>query len=306
MKSILYFITFCFLVFVFFYLFINLNFTKRIEFTRKELPQLFKLEKPEAYLFLGKMGYPYEGGKNTDSIFVIYLKESKAYVIHIPRDLIVKIDDNLYKINSLYALKKIDKILTEASSFTGFKIQKYVVFDIYIVKKIINILGELEVDLKYPVIDSSTGYVLPAGKRKLNSEWIEFVIRSRHYPQGDFTRMENQFIIIKSLKERLENISTYEFLKLINLVFHSNKNFETNLNYSEILNLADRLKKAQFEDIILDFNTHLWLNDYFKIKIDSRNTFYVNGLIPKDGVGEYKKIREKIKEKISTSFKKTY
>jgi LCP family protein required for cell wall assembly len=306
MKNIVYLIFFCLLIIVLAILLNNITLTKKIEFIRKELPQLFVLEKPETYLFLGKMGYGYQGGENTDSIFVVYLKRNKAYIIHIPRDLIVRVDNNLYKINSLYALGKKRELLAEVSNLTGFNVQKYVVFDIHIIKKIVDILGGLEVDLKYPVTDALTGYTLPAGKRKLNSEWIEFVLRSRYYPQGDFTRMENQFIIIKSLKERLKNISFNEYLKLTNLILQSKRNIETNLNYREIFNLADKLKKSQFIDIILDFNTNLWLSDYFEIKVDDENFFYINGLIPKDGIGQYEQIRTKIQEKITEAFKKTY
>lgn len=299
MKKLFSFLIFI-LIFIFIFLLNNLTLTKKINFVRNKLPELLKLEKPEVYLFLGKMGYGYQGGENTDSIFVVYLKNNKAYFIYIPRDLIIKIDNDFYKINSLYSLKKIDQLLLEISKLTGLKIQKYIVFDIHLIKKIVDILGGLEVNLIYSVTDAVSGYTLSAGPKKLNSEWVEFVIRSRYYPQGDFARMKNQFIIIQSLKKRLKNISVSEYLKLTNLIFQSERShIETNLNYSEILNLINKLKNAELKDIILDFNSNLWIDDYFQIKINNGNYFYVSGLIPKDGIGKYDQIRERIKKEIA-------
>ncbi|MCS7183745.1 MAG: LCP family protein [Patescibacteria group bacterium] len=304
MKTFLSLLLSIFSLIFFIYLFETFTLSKKIEFIRKEIPQLFKLEKSEAVLILGKMGYGYYGGENTDAIFVVYLKNNRGYIIHIPRDLIVMVDNNeTYKINTLYSLKKIDKILFEVSSLTGIKITKYFVFDNYLLKKVVDALGGLDVDLKYPVSDALSGYTLPPGRKKLSGEWVEFVVRSRHYPQGDFTRMKNQFIIINSLKEKINSISLNEFLRLSNLIFQSKNHFETNLDYSEIFKLVSKFKKIILKDIIIDLNSGLWRDDYFQVKLNNHSDyFYVYGLIPKDGIGKYENIRKKIKEEITKGY----
>ncbi|GIW66130.1 MAG: hypothetical protein KatS3mg095_0028 [Candidatus Parcubacteria bacterium] len=301
MKSLVYLVFFIFFSFFIFNLVNFLLLSKKIEFIREDSKIIFKLEKNnlEPILVLGKMGKNYQGGENTDSIFVVYIRNKTTNIIHIPRDLIIDINGSFYKINSLYSLKKTDVLLSEVSKLTGLKIKKYFVFDIYFIKKIVDSLGGLEVDLKYPVTDAVSGYTLMPGKKKFNGEWIEFIIRSRFYPQGDFDRMKNQFIIINSLKERLSNISPTELLNLINLTFQLKNHFETNLNYSEISKLVNRIKKTKFKEILIDFNSNLWISNYYEIKINDQSFFGVYGLEPKDGIGKYDKIREKIQKEIT-------
>jgi LCP family protein required for cell wall assembly len=301
MKNLIIFSILIIALIFFGYAFENLMIFKKIEFIRTNAKNLIQLENLEPIIFLGKMGYGYSGAENTDSIFILYphYQNKKIFIIHIPRDLLINLDGDSYKINSLYAFGKLNKILDEASQISGLKIKKYVIFDSYLLKEVVDSLGGLEVDLKYPVVDAVSGYTLLPGKRKLNGEWVEFVVRSRYYPQGDFTRMENQFIIIKSLKNKLINLSVNDFINLVSLVTKSQKHLQTNLSYSEIFYLYNKLKNYDIDDILLDLNTNLWVSGEFKIKIDNQNYVYSFGLIPKDGIGEYKAIRDKIKEKIT-------
>ncbi|GIW65756.1 MAG: hypothetical protein KatS3mg094_275 [Candidatus Parcubacteria bacterium] len=300
MKSLEYLLFFIALIFFLIFLFNFIFITKKLDFIREESKLLFSFEKKSLppVLILGKMGTGYIGGENTDSIFAMLFKNNKVYIIHIPRDLIVKIDNDLLKINSLYSLKKTDYLLSEISKLTGLNIKKYFVFDLYILKKTIDYLGGLEVDLKYPVTDAVTGYTLMPGKRKFSSSWIEFIVRSRYYPQGDFERMKNQFIILTSLKERLLNSSEYELLGLFNLILQSKNHYETNLNHSEIFKISKQIKKSEFKEILIDLNSKLWTSDYFNIKFD----FNVSGLMPKAGIGNYEEIREEIQKKITQEY----
>jgi LCP family protein required for cell wall assembly len=302
MKTVYYIIIFVLIAIIFAQIFYLLNSSKKI-LIYKEINNFFEekffYDDSKSILFLGKMGQGYKGGENTDSIFLLHIRKNKAYIIHIPRDLIVKIDDGFYKINSLYSLNKIDFLLKEISNFTGLKVENYIVFDMFVLKKTIDALGGLEVELKYPVTDAITGYTLPSGKHKLNGEWVEFVVRSRYYPQGDFTRMENQFIIIKSLKERLKKLSTAELLNIINVFISSKNHFQTNLNYPQLISFVKYIYKIKdIEEINFDLSSNLWQDGFYFINIDNSFKVEAYGLLPKNGTGEYSIFRKEIKKRI--------
>jgi len=281
---------------------------KKILFIRESVGEFFKQENTEAILVLGKMGAGHYGSENTDAMLVLYLKDDKVFIIHIPRDLIVNINGENYKINSLYGFKKINELLKEVSLFTGIKVRKYIVFDNYILKEVVNKLGGLKVTLIYPVTDAVSGYTLKPGTYILNGEWVEFVVRSRYYPDGDFTRMKNQFIIIKSLKAQLSKEPLDKLLKIANDVIKMRNHYETNLEYAELLSFLNKLTKIpaeNFKEIHLGYDKNLWSDGYFNIKINSHSA-EAYGLIPKNGEGEYSTIRSIIKEKIKEETSKKY
>ncbi len=290
------------LIFVLFYEFISTE--RKISISNNSFFDIFKPDNSQAILILGKMGGYHYGAENTDAMFVVYIKEDRIYIIHIPRDLIVKIGNDFYKINSLYSFRKMNELLFEVSSFTGLKVRKYIVIDSYIVKKVVDMLGGLNVELKYPVTDAVTGYTLYPGKYKLSGEWVDFVIRSRYYPDGDFTRMRNQFIIIKSLKENIRNLSVEKIFQIVDFIIAAKRHYETNLGYKEIVDLAKKIIKIKDEnvkEIFIGYDKNIWVDGTFNIKINSHYA-PAYGLYPKNGVGEYSTIREKIKEEIAKEY----
>jgi LCP family protein required for cell wall assembly len=300
-KTILILILFTLLSLLFYVIFEFLNTSKKIFVFNSNLVEIFKIDDSKAILFLGKMGGSHYGAENTDAMLVIYIKNNKIFIIHIPRDLIVRINNDFYKINSLYSFKKLNELLYEVSNFTGLKVKKYVVVDSYIVKKIVDLLGGLEVELKYPVTDAVSGYTLYPGKHKLNGEWVDFVIRSRYYPDGDFTRMKNQFIIIKSLKENLQKTSIENLFRIFNFIVGAKSHFETNLDYKEmieLIRLVSKIKNEDIKEIWIGYDKNIWIDGTFNIKINSHYA-PAYGLYPKNGVGEYSTIREKIKKEIA-------
>jgi len=300
-KALFVLILFISVSFLIFFILEFFNVPKNVIIFNPNLFDIFKLDDSKAILVLGKMGGYHYGAENTDAMFVFYIKNEKIFIIHIPRDLIVKIGNDFYKINSLYAFKKMDELLYEVSNFTGLKVKKYIVIDSYIVKKVVDLLGGLEVELKYPVTDAVSGYTLFPGKHKLNGEWVDFVIRSRYYSDGDFTRMRNQFIIIKSLKENLQKTSLENIFRVFNFIVGSKSHFETSLDYKEMIELIreiSKVKSKNMKEIWIGYDKTIWIDGYFNIKI---NAHYAPayGLYPKDGVGEYSTIREKIKKEIA-------
>lgn len=303
-----------FLIFlgVLFFIIFDLVFSDRkilfIREIKEKIEESLSLEDSNAILFLGKMGHNHYGSENTDAIFVVYIKDNHLFIIHIPRDLLVKIDNENYKINSLWGLNKKDELLKEASLFTGLKIKKYIVIDNYLIKAVVDKIGGLKVNLIYPVTDAVSGYSLKPGFYTLNGEMVEFVVRSRYYPDGDFTRMKNQFIIIKSLKKQLSEKSLDELLSLANFVIGLKNHYQTNLAYGELIRILANVIKIpdkNFKEIFIGYDKNIWRDGNFVIKINGHNVIAYS-LMPKNGPGEYSAIRKIIREQIKKEITKKY
>ncbi len=252
-------------------------------------------------LFLGKPGPGYIGSENTDTIFVVHFnlkKPQKIYVISIPRDLIV-LDEkgNLVKINMLYGKKELNHLLKIVSEYTGLEIKKYVVFDLYLVKTLVDGLGGIEVNLQEPVVEALSLYTIPAGKRILKGDDLEIVLRSRYHPDGDFFRIKNQVKVLEGLKDKLVNIDSKGRIHFLKLILKNKNHWESNLNLEEIYSLValeKELKQASIEHILFDTKNGFLTSGYFTLE----NTENVYGIFPKLGINNFSGIKNYLRSKI--------
>lgn len=257
------------------------------------------------FLILGKPGPGYIGSENTDSIMVASYdgRNNKLFLVPIPRDLIVKDEKgNLQKINALYEKGKVGLLLKKASDFTGFPVENYFAFDLNLVIRLVDFLGGLEVDLKEPVVDAATGYVIPAGKQKLNGYLVELVLRSRYHPKGDFFRIKNQTEVIRAFKERISNLSAEEKVGLLKFLEKNRYYWRTNLKISDVLALTVKIKdpnRLEVIPIIIYLRTGLLKSGYFNIY----NTVNVYGIYPTAGIDNFRYIRNYIQSQVKESEK---
>lgn len=251
-------------------------------------------------LLLGKPGANYIGGENTDSILIAHynLEKKHLILIPIPRDLVVyNSKNNLVKINSLYAEKEIETLLKKASDYSGLKIRKYIAFDIYLVESLVDYLGGLEVEIKEPVIDAVTFYTIYPGKKLLNGDLIELVLRSRHHPEGDFFRIKNQIEVIKALKDKIISLSEKDKTKILKFFLDNKNHWQTNLTLEEIYNLAsikNDLNQIKIDYLLLDTKNGFLTSNYFTIN----NTNGVYGIYPKLGIDNYSGIQQYLRSRI--------
>lgn len=250
-------------------------------------------------LVLGKPGPGYIGSENTDSIMIIHydINKNKAFLIPIPRDLIVKNENgDLKKINALYGDGEIKFLLEKASKFSGFKLENYIVVDLILITRLVDFLGGLEIDLKKPVIDAITLFTLPTGKQKLNGYLTEFVLRSRYNQEGDFFRIKNQIEVLKALKNKLANLNTKEKINLVRFLEKNKNHWQANLETSDLLALIAKIKTPsglKIIPIIVDFDSGFLESSYFKI-----NNNNVYGIYPKAGIDNFFYIKNFIQSEI--------
>ncbi len=133
----------------------------------------------------------------------------KITLVSIPRDLYY----NGRKINSIYYFYGMEELKRALSFVTGYKVDKYVLIEMYAFIDVIDMLGGIDVHLDQPVIDPtyktfdagkwSTLYYR-AGDHHLSGKQALRLARTRH-TSSDFARAERQQMILEALQKKAQN-----------------------------------------------------------------------------------------------------
>ncbi len=208
----------------------------------------------------------------TDSIILVSIIPDKKIVtmFSIPRDLYVKYGKyGKWKINEIYSYwlgkywetdKAMSILEKKVEEITWEKINYYVNLDFdWFVNIIDNLwwlnvqVPETIVDREYPRWIGYTTFILRKWKRLLDWETALKYARSRH-STSDFDRSKRQQLIIKSLKEKINELWFFESATTIKDFYSSYKKyFKTNLTFKEVASIWLYLKDIPKENI-LSFN----------------------------------------------------
>lgn len=222
-------------------------------------------------LILGMGGPNHEGPYLTDTIILVSYKPSKnkLALLSIPRDLLVPVPgDSWQKINAINALGESKgengAQLTSlvVSNILNLPIHYFIRIDFDGFKKIIDSLGGIEIEVErsftdplypgpnftYRTISFQKGWQLMNGERALE------YVRSRHGTNGensDFARMRRQQKVLLALKNKVQKIKILEAPQKIWTLFNLfKKYFQTNLDFNEIINLANLLRNIEEDKIV--------------------------------------------------------
>lgn len=137
-------------------------------------------------------------------------EEKSVDLISIPRDLYY----NGRKINAypyMYGMVEFKRII---SNITGYKIDKYIIIDMYAFVDVVDLIGGVDIHLDEAVIDptyktvdngvSGTLHYEP-GDYHLNGKEALRLARSRH-TSSDFARAERQQKILEALQSKAKNL----------------------------------------------------------------------------------------------------
>lgn len=163
----------------------------------------------------------------------------KITLVSIPRDLYY----NNRKINSYYSLYGMDELKRILSDVTGYKIDNYVLIDMYAFIEVIDIIGGIDVHLKEPLIDPtykvndngvwSTLYYRPGDHHFSGKEALR-IARSRH-TTSDFSRSARQQLILLSLKKKAKELGLGDSQKFTEIVKTLMTKVETDFSLDELL-----------------------------------------------------------------------
>ena len=200
---------------------------------------------------------------NTDTIMVAGYnpKTNEASILSIPRDTFIgsniKNGGSKDKINSLYRLYGVEKMLEKVNRLTGLKIEKYVIVDTKGIQKIVDEIGgvdyDVPIDMNYHDESQKLSIELKKGMQKLNGVQAEGLVRFRHNDDGttypvsygieDRGRNKTQQGFIKELVK--QTLQFQNITKIFDLIKIVQDNIKTNITVDEMKDYAA---------YIIDFN----------------------------------------------------
>ena len=279
-----------------------------------------KLPQKINFLILGNPGKGNNAPNLTDTIILAVLKplNQKIYFFSIPRDLYVRIDEsqNFGKINSLYELGKnrnpnspAEYIITATEKITGEKIDYFLTIDLAAIKKIVDDLGGLNVNVSQTVIDNrfptaNNGYEtfhIDQGWRYFDGETTLKFLRTRHSEHGDFDRMRRQQDVVEAFRKKIFGLNIiWDFPKILKIYSELQSHIDTNIDIGYSKPIYKAIKSIPPENLIykvIDAANGTGL-------VAATNINIGNGIIasivePKNGLEDYKEIQNFVKKTLN-------
>ncbi|HNV97302.1 MAG TPA: LCP family protein [bacterium] len=223
-------------------------------------------------LILGMGGEGHDGPLLTDTIILLSYNyfENEVYMTSIPRDLVVKTEDGMYKkINHLYSIGEtiekgagLEYSKKNIENNIGIPIHYGVSVDFYGFKEIVDALGGVDVnidnsfiDYQYPTKNHKVQTIkFTKGLHHLNGEEALQYSRSRHgividgegFEGSDYARSQRQMKIIKSIKNKVLSFSTITNPNKISKLFKIlNEYIKTDIETWEAIRFVDILKQIE-------------------------------------------------------------
>lgn len=211
-----------------------------------------------------------------DVIFVVNFdkNEGSVHVISIPRDTFVVMPkqrrdilskNGLWapadgmKINELhsYAGKKYgnDFLTMQIEEMLGIKIDYYVEVNLNAFIEIVDAVGGVEIDAKYPMyyVDPTQDlYInIKPGLQLMDGQTAQGFVRYRQLVRGDIDRIENQKIFLSELAKQVLNKETImnNLVEFVGIVI---KNVKTNIPLSEAVKYASFVEKIDLDKMIFE------------------------------------------------------
>ena len=262
----------------------------------------YRLSRPVNILILGIDGVPeaaanspkiFEG--RSDTILLLHLdpRDKSISLLSVPRDTQVevpgipfsKISEANARGGAALAARLVSRMLNNT------KIERYVRVSSNAFRELVDLLGGVEVfvprAMSYTDSAQKLKINLAQGWQTLNGEQAEQFARFRNDGLGDIGRIQRQQSLIQDIRNRLASPSV--FVRLPQIVRLMQKYVDTNLNYEEILTLANfglQLERDTFKMVMLpgsssskqgDLRSY-WILD--AVAVDRIITQYLNLGVP--------------------------
>jgi LCP family protein required for cell wall assembly len=275
------------------------------------------------------------GGDLTDSIMIMSINtnDNTAFLLSVPRDLYVNIPDHGYaKINETYQDGEQDNFSESGyadggmgllektiSQNFGISFQYYALVNYSALREAVNAVGGITVNIQSsdprglydPSRDLTTGQALvnlSNGTHTLNGQQALALARARGdsygsygYGRSDYTRTENQRMILIALKDKVASSGTLANpIKLGELFDSLGNNVKTDMKLAEVKRLYTVTKKIPNSDI-----TSASLNNGTDVLLltNYTNRYGQSTLIPKAGIDDYSEIQQYVQNLIANGTK---
>ena len=149
-------------------------------------------------------GNPSGGRADTLQLLAINTKSGAGTIVGIPRDSYVPIPGSgTNKINASLFFGGPQRTVQTVERLAGVNIHYYALVEFSRFRKLVDLLGGVEVTVPYAMNDSASGAVFGPGPRKMNgAEALAFSRARKTIPGGDFGRSANQGrLLLAALKK---------------------------------------------------------------------------------------------------------
>jgi LCP family protein required for cell wall assembly len=276
----------------------------------------YRLSRPVNILILGIDRVPeaaangpkiFEG--RSDTILLLHLdpRDKSISLLSVPRDTQVEVPGiSFSKISEANARGGVALVTRLVSSMlNNTRIERYVRVSSSAFRELVDLLGGVEVFVPRAMSYTDTAQKLKInlaqGWQTLNGEQAEQFARFRNDGLGDIGRIQRQQSLIQAIRNRLASPSV--FVRLPQIVRLMQKYVDTNLNYEEILTLANfglQLERDTFKMVMLpgsssskqgDLRSY-WILD--TVGVDRIITQYLNPGVPDFAQGRVRNPSESV------------
>lgn len=160
-------------------------------------------------------------------------------MISVPRDLMYEGK----KINSLAMYYGMQKLVDTLSEISGYKLDKYILVDMYAFIDVVDLIGGIDLTLTESVIDPTYRTVDNGIEGTLHYEPGDYhfsgvqalrLARSRH-TSSDFARASRQQMILKSIQKKAKSLGLGDIKTLYQIVKAVLRQTETDISFDEAI-----------------------------------------------------------------------
>lgn len=203
-------------------------------------------------LLLGSDQRPQDPSFRTDTILLVTINPAKntVNITSFPRDLYVYIPGwTMQRINTAMGYGGFEELALTFEYNFAVHPDHYVLVNFSSFKRIINILGGVDVDVAEPLNDQRDGYInnftMPAGVQHMDGETALWYVRSRH-TTNDFDRGRRQQEVIIAVFHKLISIDALSNAQSLYKTY--NQSVDTDMTFSDIrplLPMAANIKASR-------------------------------------------------------------
>jgi|Deesub1362A_J573_1020465.scaffolds.fasta_scaffold02405_3 LCP family protein required for cell wall assembly len=189
-----------------------------------------------------------KGRADTIILLTLKPKEKKAILISIPRDMRVEVPGyGRTKINHAYAYGSVPLLVKTVSEFLDVDIHHYVVTNFHGFRKIIDLLGGVDIYVEKRLYDPEHNIFIEAGWQHMDGAEALKYVRFRHDQKGDFGRIERQQKFFRAIFKKVARASS--IWKIPSLVNSVAEYLETDMSVSQMVSLARTYLSLKEDDI---------------------------------------------------------
>lgn len=207
-------------------------------------PRTWFRDRPFFVLVLGSDARPGEAVDRARSDVMLLVgvnpKRNRATVLGIHRDTYVRVPGHRFnKINTALAFGGPGLAVRTVQLMTGIRIDAYVLTSFGGLRRMVDRIGGVDVDVPFPIYDVYSGAHLEPGRQRLDGTQALAFSRARHnVPESVFGRTRNQGLLVLAAQEELRRQSAEDEDRADRWADIGSHHIRTDLTIEEMVALA--------------------------------------------------------------------